>query len=106
MPQIVIKAMLIVRNGEKLFFSRGFDEVKGQAFLRPLGGHVEFGERGEETIRREMKEELGCDISHLHFLGVLENLFSYRGKSGHDIILAYEGELTDKSLYQKSAFTF
>ena len=116
MSHIVIKAMLIVRNlpapgggqagGEKLLFSRGFDEVKKQAFLRPLGGHVEFGEKGEETIRREMKEELGCDAFHLRFVGVIENLFTYRGEKCHEIILAYEGELADKSFYKKDMFTF
>ena len=106
MPQIVIKAMLIVRNGEKLLLSRGFDEVKGQAFLRPLGGHVEFGERGEETIRREMKEELGCDAHDVKFVSVIENLFTYNGKKGHEIILVYEGKLARESLYRKNSFTF
>ena len=111
MNGIVIKAMLIVRNlpapgGEKLLFSRGYDEVKKQAFLRPLGGHVEFGERGEETIRREMKEELGCDAHDVKFVSVIENLFTYNGKKGHEIILVYEGKLARESLYRKNSFTF
>lgn len=106
MTHITIKAMLIARNGEKLLFSHGYDAVKGEAFFRPLGGHVEFGERGEETIRREMKEELGCDVLRVRFSGVIENLFTYRGTKSHEIILAYEGELSDASLYEKSTFTF
>src|SRR3989338_197340 len=106
MSSIIVKAMLIVRNGDKLLFSRGFDDVKKQAFLRPLGGHVEFGEKGEETIRREMREELGCDTRNIRFVKALENIFTYRGKHGHEIILAYEGELADKSLYTKDIFMF
>jgi|SRR3989338_3889909 len=106
MALIVVKAMLIVRSGEKLLFSRGYDSEKKQAFLRPLGGHVEFGETGAKTIRREMREELGCGVKKVKFLSVIENLFVYNGKKGHEIILVYEGKLADKSLYKKDSFTF
>src|SRR3989338_5246664 len=95
---IIVKAMLIVRNGDKLLFSRGFDTVKREAFLRPLGGHVEFGETGAKTIRREMKEELGCGVKKVKFLSVIENLFVYNGKKGHEIIFVYERKLSYKSL--------
>lgn len=106
MNSIVVKAMVVVRNNEKLLFSRGYDCVKKQPFLRPLGGHVEFGETGEETIRREMQEELGCGVESVKFLSVIENLFTYNGKQGHEIVLVYEGKLTDESLYKKEQFTF
>lgn len=106
MSFIVVKAMLIVRNGEKLLFSRGYDEIKKQAFLRPLGGHVEFGERGEETIKREMREEVGCDALQVQFVSAIENLFTYNGKKGHEIVLVYEGKLADESLYKKDSFSF
>ena len=106
MSSIIVKAMLIVRNGEKLLLSRGFDEVKNQRFLRPLGGHVEFGEKGEDTIRREMQEEIGCGALHVQFVSVIENLFTYNGTRGHEIILVYEGKLADESLYKKDSFTF
>ncbi len=117
MQTIVVKAMLIVRNGlpaslgaaqagGKLLFSRGFDTVKKEAFLRPLGGHVEFGETGEETIKREMQEEVGCDALDARFVFVVENLFTYNGKQSHEIILMYEGKLADESLYRKEKFMF
>lgn len=98
--------MLIVRSNGKLLFSRGYDRVKKQAFLRPLGGHVEFGERGEETIRREMLEEVGCRALNVKFLSVIENHFTYNGKQGHEIILVCEGELENKELYRKPRFMF
>ncbi len=106
MPQIIVKAMLIVRNKDKLLFSRGYDSVKKRAFLRPLGGHVEFGERGAETIRREIKEELGCEARDVKFLSVIEHLFTYNGERKHEIILMYAGNLSDESLYRKGKFTF
>jgi len=89
-----------------LLFSRGYDSVKKEAFLRPLGGHVEFGETGAETIRREMREEIGCDALCVKFLSVVENRFTYNGEQKHEIVLFYEGELADKSLYEKDSFSF
>lgn len=106
MSFIVVKAMLLVRNGDKLLFSRGYDEVKKEAFLRPLGGHVEFGEKGEDTIRREMQEEVGCEALDVRFISTMENLFTYNGKQGHEIILVYEGKLANDSLYRKERFMF
>ncbi len=106
MQDIVVKAMLIARSRDKLLFSRGFDTVKEEAFLRPLGGHVEFGETGAETIRREMQEEVGCGALNVQFVSAFENLFTYNGKQGHEIVLMYEGELADESLYRKERFMF
>ena len=106
MQTIIVKAMLVVRNGNKLLFSRGFDTGKKEAFLRPLGGHVEFGETGAETIRREMQEEVGCDALDVWFVSAVENLFTYNGKQQHEIILMYEGRLADESLYAKANFSF
>ncbi len=107
MPQIIVKAMCIFRRLDgKLLFSRGYDSGKQEAFLRPLGGHVEFGETGEETIRREMQEEVRCDALDVRFLSVIENRFTYNGKQQHEIILVYEGKLADKTLYEKERFAF
>ncbi|MSU56544.1 MAG: NUDIX domain-containing protein [Candidatus Taylorbacteria bacterium] len=106
MSAIIVKAMLIVRNGDKLLFSRGDDTVKKESFLRPLGGHVEFGETGAVTIRREMQEEVGCDALDVRYVSTIENIFSYNGKQGHEIILMYEGKLADVSLYRKEKFMF
>lgn len=98
--------MLIVRNEDKLLFQRGYDDAKKEAFLRSLGGHVEFGETGEETIKREMQEEVGCDALNVKFLSLIENRFTYNGEKRHEIILFYDGELADKSLYEKESFSF
>lgn len=121
MPAIITKAMLIVRRerperlssgvgetrtGKQLLFSRGYDSVKKQAFLRLLGGHVEFGETGEQTIKREMQEEVGCNALDVKFLSAIENIFTYNGKEGHEIILVYEGRLSDTTLYEKDRFMF
>jgi nucleoside triphosphatase len=39
------------------------------------GGHVELGERLEETLKREIKEETGLDIFDIRFLCFQEFIF-------------------------------
>ena len=52
---------LFVSDGRPLV-SPGFDPVSRKPHFRLLGGQVEFGERLEETLAREMREELGADV--------------------------------------------
>jgi 8-oxo-dGTP pyrophosphatase MutT (NUDIX family) len=74
-------------------------------FCRLLGGGVEFGERSEETVRREMMEELGAAVRPIKFLGALENIFIYRGEQGHEVILNWLVEFEDPALYAVEEFT-
>ncbi len=80
-----------------------YDSVKDEVSYRPLGGTIEFGERGQETVIRELREEIGAEVTNLRFLGVLENFFTLEGALGHEIVLAYEGDLVDKSFYERDA---
>lgn len=91
--------MCIFRNGDKLLFSRGYDTVKKETFLRPLGGHMEFEESAEDTIRREMQEEIDSKIADLRLLSTFEHRFTYKGKPRHEIIFMFEGTLLNTSLY-------
>jgi 8-oxo-dGTP pyrophosphatase MutT (NUDIX family) len=95
-------AICIFSNNGRILVAEGYDAVKQQTFYRPLGGSIEFGERGEETIRRELKEELGAEVVNLKYLGMAENIFVYQGKSGHEIVLMYDGEFVDKGLYERA----
>lgn len=95
-------AICVFRNGNRILASEGFDSIKQQTFYRPLGGTIEFGERSDETIRRELLEEIKAEVSDLRFLGVLENIFVYEAEKGHEIVLVYDGQLADRSLYKKT----
>ncbi|MEX2081522.1 MAG: NUDIX domain-containing protein, partial [Dehalococcoidia bacterium] len=63
---------------------RGYDAVKEQAFYRPLGGGIEFGETAEEAVIREMREEIGAETRVMRHLMTVENLFTYEGQPGHE----------------------
>ena len=94
-------AICVFRNGNRILVAEGFDEFKNQKFYRPLGGTIEFGEYSNETVRRELMEEIQAEVSDLRYLGTLENIFTFNGNNGHEIVFIYDGKLIDEALYEK-----
>jgi 8-oxo-dGTP pyrophosphatase MutT (NUDIX family) len=94
-------AICVFHNGDRILVAEGFDELKNQKFYRPLGGTIEFGEYSDETVRRELMEEIQVEVSDLRYLGTLENIFTFNGKKGHEIVFIYDGKLIDAALYEK-----
>lgn len=75
---------LPVREGHVLAL-RGSDPARGIEFYRAIGGGIEFGETAEEALRREFREELGCDLDSVELLTVPQNIFTYDARPGHEI---------------------
>jgi 8-oxo-dGTP pyrophosphatase MutT (NUDIX family) len=92
-------AICLCRDNDRILVSE-FRE-QGRLYYRPLGGTIEFGEHGEETIQREFQEEIATDLTEVRYLGMLENIYTHKGLRGHEIVLVYDGRLTDNSLYEK-----
>ncbi|HKY79319.1 MAG TPA: NUDIX domain-containing protein [Anaerolineales bacterium] len=101
---IELKAMVLIRNNGDLLVSKGFDEIKQSFFYRLLGGHVEFFETAEQAVRREIMEEIGSELENLKLIGVIENLFTYQGKRGHEIDYLFSGRLTLAELLKQRRF--
>ena len=53
------------------------------------GGRAEIGETAEQTIRREIQEELSTDVEVLRLLWLVENFFDYDGLSYHELALYF-----------------
>jgi 8-oxo-dGTP pyrophosphatase MutT (NUDIX family) len=94
-------AICVCRDGERILVAEGHDRKKGQTFYRPLGGTIEFGEHGDETVRREFQEEIGAELVEVRYLGMLENIFTHEDRQGHEIVLVYDGRLPDFHFYEK-----
>ncbi|MBF6613563.1 MAG: NUDIX hydrolase [Chloroflexi bacterium] len=94
-------AICIFHDGDKILVSELYDPSAQETFYRPLGGAIEFGERSSEAVVRELREEIRAEITNLRYIGTIENLFTYDGQMGHEIVLVYEADLADKSLYDK-----
>ena len=101
MSQIRPLAICIFRNNDRILVGEGYDPVKRETFYRPLGGGIEFGERAEETIRREVREEIGAEVVSLQYLFTLENIFTFNGEAGHEIVMVYDGRLVDEAYYAR-----
>lgn len=86
-------AVCLCQDGDRVLLENGHDRATGESFLRAIGGGVEFGERAEDAVRREWKEELGADLADLRLLGVIENLFAYDGRPGHEVVFVFTGTL-------------
>lgn len=94
-------AICVFRHGERILAAEGYDSVKKQIFYRPLGGRIEFGEYGYQTIAREIMEEIGEAVTGIDYLGTLENIFVYNGQPGHEIVLVYDGQFSSAALYDR-----
>lgn len=95
-------AICVFRKDDRILVAEGYDAVKKQTFYRPLGGAIEFGERSEDTVRRELMEEIGAEVGQVWYLGTLENIFVFNGEAGHEIVQVYDGVLTDSGLYEQA----
>jgi ADP-ribose pyrophosphatase YjhB (NUDIX family) len=69
-------------------------------FQRPLGGHVEFGEYAVDTIHREFGEEIGQVLTDVRLLGVLENIFGWRGGTEHEVVFIFAAAFLDEAAYE------
>ncbi|MBP0009824.1 NUDIX hydrolase [Roseofilum sp. Belize Diploria] len=105
-PKIRVIALGLIRDGDRLFLSEGYDRDKDQTFYRALGGGVEFGETSRETLQREFQEELNAELTHIEYLGCIESLFTYQSQPRHEILQLYRAQFVDPRFYQKNRFTF
>jgi ADP-ribose pyrophosphatase YjhB (NUDIX family) len=60
-----------------------------ESFWTLPGGRAEHGETAEQTLKREMREELETDVHVDRLLWVVENFFEYEGVSYHELALYF-----------------
>ena len=97
-PRVKVKALVVFEHTGRLLLAEYRDKNRQTPFFRPPGGTVEFGERAEETARREIREELGFETLNLSFVGLIENIFERESKAGHEILLIYRGDIADPTM--------
>ena len=96
--RIRAKALCVVSDSDEILVSRNV-APDGEAYFRPLGGEIEFGEASEDAVVREFGEELGAELVDVERLGVLENHFTYGDERGHEFVVVFDGAFADESLY-------
>ncbi len=91
---IRVKVICLFEQQGQFLLAEGYDPTKDEHYLMPIGGGVDFGERSEDAIRREVREEIGIEIQNLRLLNVIENLFTFDGIAGHEIVFVYQADLS------------
>ena len=104
--EIRVLALGLIQDGERVFISEGYDQVKQQNFYRAMGGGVDFGETSHDALQREFQEEIQAELTNIRYLGCLENLFSFNGKQGHEILFVYKCDFVDPKFYQLEQIIF
>ncbi|MEJ2801476.1 NUDIX hydrolase [Comamonadaceae bacterium PP-2] len=104
-PHIRAKALCIFSHHGKILVSEAVDPAGGTRFCRPLGGSIEFGETSARGIVREIREELDAEIVDLRLIGTLENIFTYQGELGHEIVQVYDAAFADRSFYGRASIS-
>jgi len=89
----------IIRRGEEILAIEEKDEKKGKYYYLP-GGGIEFLEKSNVAIYREIKEELECEIYDIKYKTTVENLFEINGIKCHEMCRIYELKVDDE-IYQK-----
>lgn len=85
-PEPTVGALIFNRE-DKLFLMRSH-KWKGK-WVVP-GGHIELGERMEDALRREVKEETNLNIDEIEFLCFQEFIYDARfWKRSHFIFFDY-----------------
>jgi len=98
-------ALAVCHDGRgRILVERGYDHVRGEPFLRAIGGGLEFGERAVDALAREWREELGLELEAPALLGVLENLFTSNGRDGHEVIFVFAARLADPAVHEREEF--
>ena len=90
----------VIKKEDKILVMPGYDKVKNEHFYRLPGGGIEFGETSEDALKREFREEIGAEIKIIKQIGISENIFTYEGKKGHEIVMSlYLDDYNGNQLY-------
>lgn len=86
-----IRAACIIKHNNKVLLHKSDDNDH----YCLIGGRIELGENSENTIRREIKEELGKEIDINGYVSTIENFFKFEGSKYHEYMFVYEAEFRD-----------
>lgn len=88
----------IIKNseGEILVTLRKQEPAKGTLDLP--GGFTEIGETSEEGVKREVMEETGLNVTAVHYLFSLPNVYRYSGIELPTLDMFYECDIEDETV--------
>lgn len=90
-------AVIIENNkGDILLVRRGVEPQKG--FWDLPGGFIKPHETFEDSVRREIREELGCELKNIKFISALPNTYPFQGVNIPTLDIFASAELATEEL--------
>ncbi len=81
-----VRSAAIIRHQDNYLISKRNDKD----YYSILGGRINFGEDSKAAVLREIREELGWDLSDAKLVRIMENFFSYSdGTKFHEYLFVY-----------------
>lgn len=99
--ELITRAVIVRDDGALLVARR-----RGSDFVFLPGGHIEFGEPAEAALERELREELGSDVSVGDLVGVVEHLYTDSGQRHHELNLVFTAEITGPAVSREAHLEF
>lgn len=83
-------AAIIIHDGKVLFHRNTAD-----VYYALIGGRVQMCESSDDTVKREIKEEIGKDVEITGYVATIENFFNAKGKAYHEILFVHKAEFVE-----------
>ena len=80
-----IRACAIIIHDNKLLVHNNVNE----SHVALVGGRVKIGESLEQTLKREIMEEMGKEIEIIEYVSTIENFFEADDMPYHEIMFVY-----------------
>jgi ADP-ribose pyrophosphatase YjhB (NUDIX family) len=61
-----------------------------------LGGRISIGESSEQTVKREIFEEIGKEVDIIEYMATIENFFEMKGSKYYEIQFVYRVEFKNE----------
>ena len=87
-----VRAAGIIIHNNKVLLHKNINENH----YALIGGRVEIGENSADTVKREIKEELGKDVEITGYISTIENFFEMKGSKYHEIMFVHKIEFTNE----------
>ena len=81
-----IRACALIIHNNKLLVHNNVNE----SHVALVGGRVKIGESSEDTLKREIKEEMGKENEILEYVSTIENFFDADDMPYHEIMFVYK----------------
>ncbi|TCK92679.1 inorganic pyrophosphatase [Natranaerovirga hydrolytica] len=78
----------LIKKGNKILVLE--EKYQGEKYYFLPGGGIEYLEKSQEALYREMKEELNVDIVESQLMHVIDNIFEANGIKAHEATQIYE----------------